>query len=354
MAACTFEGNSDMYGLGIRLGYYLQWYGVILARWIAPSEVKGISFSIDIFVAATFLSLIILTANNVESLQPVETYIVLLLMFGSYLALVPIYLWRLLTACDPYWDPTRYPIVNTGALRANLSLLLLIGVLVFQYWFWFDRVPDLDNYRCDQYGFLLSQVRLNSKVSVVLNALMYFFLGVVCLYLLILKVLHRLGFPDPGEQRKRRVISRSHKERHIDFLQNLDTWIKIIVAILVTLATELTISWNNIEGANTLSGAGNTIPFVIGIGAIVRVLYVSAFYDTDEDDGNSYYSTGSRRRPHRPGPSPLPDRQIPDLRRPRRPQRPDPIPVRQMVQNFPGRAPISVQQMPGPYFGRQE
>jgi hypothetical protein len=355
MAICQFEGNNDMYGLGIRLGYYLQWYGAILARWIAPSEVKAIGFSIDIFVAATFLALIVLTANDVDSLQPVETYIVLLLMFGSYLALVPIYFWRLLTGCDPYWDPTRYPLVNTGALRANLSFILLIGVLCFQYWFWFDRVPDLDRYNCEQYGFLLSQVRLNSKVSVVLNALLYFWLGVVCLYLLILKTLHALGFPDPGE-RKRRVISRSHKERHIDLLQNLDTWIKVVIAIMVTLATELTISWNHIEGANTLAGAGNTIPFVIGIGAIVRVLYVAAFYSDNDDDTDSYYSDGSRRRPHRP-PSPIGDRQLPDLRSSVPHRRQDPIPVRQIPRPAGpprGGAPIPVRQMPEHFYGPRD
>jgi hypothetical protein len=327
MAVCDFEGNHEMYSLGIRLGYYLQWYGAILARWIAPTEVKALAFSIDLFVAASFLALIILTAEDVESLQPVETYIVLLLMFGSYLALVPIYLWRLLTACDPYWDPTRYPVVRLGALSANLNFLLLIGVLVYQYWFWFDRVPDLDGYSCEQYGFLLSQVRLNSKVSIVLNALMYFWVGLVCLYLLLLKVMHMLGFPDPAEQRKRRALSRSHKERHIDLLQTLDTWMRVIIALLVTLATELTISWNQIDGANSLSGAGNTIPLVIGIGAIVRVLYVAIFHEArDGSDGDSYYSHSSRRRPHHSGPGPLPDREMVHIAA----VNPKPIPVRQM------------------------
>lgn len=103
MAVCKISGNNDMYGLGIRIGFYLQWYGAILARWIAPSEVKNLAFSLDIFVAATFLALINLTFNDFNSLEPVETYIVLLLLFGAYLALVPIYVWRLLTACNPYW-----------------------------------------------------------------------------------------------------------------------------------------------------------------------------------------------------------------------------------------------------------
>lgn len=312
MAVCKFEGNSDMYGLGIRLGFYFQWYGAILARWIAPIEVRPLAFSMNLFVAATFLALIIETANDLDSLQPVETYIVLLLMFGAYLALVPIYIWRLLTGCDPYWDPTRFPRVNTGALTANLSFLLLFAVLIFQYWFWFDRVPDLDQYNCQQYGFLFAQARLNSKLSVVLNALMYFWLGLVCVYLLTLKVRNMLGLPPPADQRRKRVISRSHKTRHINLLQNLDTWIRILIAVTVTVATELTISWNEIGGVNTLSGAGNTIPFFIGLGALLRILYVAVYYDDDDDsDVESYYS--DRTHPRSPPPGP-----------------PDPIPVAQM------------------------
>lgn len=72
-------------------------------------------------------------------------------------------------------------------MTANLSFILLIGALVFQYWFWFARVPTLDHRTCQQYGFVFGEVLLNSKVSVVLHALMYFWLGLVCLYILLLK-----------------------------------------------------------------------------------------------------------------------------------------------------------------------
>ncbi|KAJ4287720.1 hypothetical protein N0V90_012424 [Kalmusia sp. IMI 367209] len=274
MAVCKFEGKSDMYGLGIRLGFYFQWVGAILARIMAPSEIRSLTFSNDLFVAAAFLALIISTANDVYSLEPVETYIVLLLMFGVYLVLVPIYIWRLLTACDPYWDPTRYPRVNLGAVSANLSFILLIGILVFQYWFWFDRVPDLDHRNCQQYGFVFGQVRLNSKVSVVLHALMYFWLGLVCLYILLLKLRAMAGFPDPGARARR------PKRLHIEFLQNLDVWIRVVIALAVIVATELTVSWNEIKGVNSLSGVCQTIPFVIGLAAIVRVLYVNMYYET--------------------------------------------------------------------------
>jgi hypothetical protein len=44
----------------------------------------------------------------------------------------------------------------------------------------------------------------------------------------------------------------------------------------VVLATELTIKWNSLRGVNTLSSAGQTIPFLVGVGSLVRVFYVYA------------------------------------------------------------------------------
>ena len=151
MAVCQFSGNSDMYGLGIRLGYYLQWFGAIFASWIAPSEVNSLRFSIDLFVAATFLALVILTANDADSLEPVEIYIVLLLMFGAYLALVPIYLLRMVTRCDPYWDPSRVAAGEALGARgdaefwaagwaAGVSVLVLVFARAESEWEGVSRV----------------------------------------------------------------------------------------------------------------------------------------------------------------------------------------------------------------------
>jgi hypothetical protein len=41
-----------LYGLGIRVGFYLQWYSTILASWIAPSEVPSMRLSNFFFFAA--------------------------------------------------------------------------------------------------------------------------------------------------------------------------------------------------------------------------------------------------------------------------------------------------------------
>lgn len=52
----------------------------------------------------------------------------------------------------------------------------------------------------------------------------------------------------------------------------------------VTAATELTIQWNGIDDVSDVSSAGQTIPLLIGVGLVGRVLYIALFGDLDEED----------------------------------------------------------------------
>jgi len=60
-------------------------------------------------------------------------------------------------------------------------------------------------------------------------------------------------------------------------LENLQMVNSIIVASIVTAATELTIKWNMITGVNDLTSAGQLIPFLIGVALVLRVVYVGFF-----------------------------------------------------------------------------
>ena len=108
MACCSLDSSSDMYGLGIRLSFYFQWYRSILASWLAPSKIEGLRFTNSLFFASTFLALIISISNDASSLQPVDIYVRLLLTFGYYLFLVPLYAWNIVTARKASLDPTRW------------------------------------------------------------------------------------------------------------------------------------------------------------------------------------------------------------------------------------------------------
>ena len=191
MAVCSFAGNTDMYGLGIRIGFYLQWYSGELAARLAPSEVTGIRLTISLFIAATFLALLIQVILDVSNLQVVEVYIILLLTFGYYLFLVPLYAWRLLTGYNPAFDPFRFAHVRPGKVYSVLNFLLLVAVASFQLWFWFARVPQLDRQACQEYGFFFAKIRLNKKGFEVLNILFYFLLLLSCAIVLSMTALKR-------------------------------------------------------------------------------------------------------------------------------------------------------------------
>jgi hypothetical protein len=323
MATCQFDGNADMYGLGIRLGFYLQWYGAIIASWVARSEIQGLRITLAFFIAATFLALIIQTIQ--KNLQTVEIYIILLLTFGSYLSLIPLFAWRLVTKCDPYMDPSRFPVVDPGATSSDLHVLLLLSVVGFQLWYWFTQVPGLGSADCQEWGFLFTKIALDSVVLQVINIVLNFILGTIILSLAVIrvvKVLYRVDDSNEGQRWRDKFTDRELWDR-VSLLHNLDSLFKLVTASIVITAGELTIRWNNISGVDDVSSAGQLIPFVIGLGSLIRIFYVRWKRGPDEDiEGDAYF------RPK----DPLPFDRVPELRisRPRSPARP--IPTERIAQ----------------------
>jgi hypothetical protein len=194
---CNFTGNSDMYGLGIRVGFYLQWHGTILASWIAREEVPGLRQSNSFFVSATFLALVIQTAGN--GLRPVEIYIVLLLTFGGYLSFVPLYLWRAATGCAPQWDPSRVPRVWNGPVFSVLNFILVVAVSLFQLWFWFEGRKRSAEDGCLGYGFFFARLRLDGRGFVAANIIFHFVLLACCLGMLCISAAKRMGLVEERE-----------------------------------------------------------------------------------------------------------------------------------------------------------
>jgi hypothetical protein len=199
MASCVLDGSSDMYGLGIRMGFYLQWYGSILASWFAPSEIEGLRFTNSLFVASTFLALVISAADGSSNLQTVDIYVTLLLTFGYYLFLVPLYVWRIVTGGNARLDPTRWPTIRSGALYNVLTSLLLLAVGAFQLWFWAWRIAQPGPVGgCQEYGFFFARIRLNSLGFRVLNLVLYSLVMFACLTLLLVFAARKLGLLQPG------------------------------------------------------------------------------------------------------------------------------------------------------------
>src|SRR4051794_12202224 len=116
------SGNEDMYGLGIRLGFYLQWFASILANFfMIKREIASTRFAIHSYLTAVLIALSIQIARGTAS--DLDQYIVLLLCFGAYYSHVAIFLWRMLICFRKEWDPTRWT-----ALGSTLPLRIFSQV----------------------------------------------------------------------------------------------------------------------------------------------------------------------------------------------------------------------------------
>jgi len=182
-----------MYGLGIRLGFYLQWYGAILAAWIARGEVKGLRLANIFFSAATLLATVIQVAKG-ASLQVVEIYIILLFNFHSAVYLLPIFAYRFATKFNPRVDPTRFPRAPAPSRAFNeLEILLTIMVMIFQSWFWGIKVRTLDNAVCDSYGFLFYKISLRAPWFRIFHSVVAALILCLLLYLILCSCRERRG-----------------------------------------------------------------------------------------------------------------------------------------------------------------
>lgn len=79
-------------------------------------------------------------------------------------------------------------------------------------------------------------------------------------------------------------------------MQQLRTILDLIVATIVIIAIELSISWNNISSVNNLDSAAQFIPFIISAAYFLRSFYVWLSGPSPEDSHHyfdfPYFPTG--------------------------------------------------------------
>ncbi|KAH8629343.1 hypothetical protein IG631_16600 [Alternaria alternata] len=150
---CELSGNSDMYGLGIRIGSYLQWLSLLIAARYVPSELPGLRTSNAFFTSATFIGLVVETA--LKDIEITEIYITMLLVFGSRYIWLTAMLWGLFTPSEPESKSSREPRFSSSLWHWFSFGLVQVAQIGFQMWFWIFKVAKFARREntCQRFGF---------------------------------------------------------------------------------------------------------------------------------------------------------------------------------------------------------
>jgi len=161
---CGFEGNADLYGLGIRLGIYFQWLSAQLCRVLHKEYVVELDRAYMIFLSAVFIALLVLT-GDANSTYDVE---VLLLMY--------------ILICGPF----NFISGQLGEYRSialvNVEFLVVWPATVYSSWFWFsgrDARFLQQPVECGGYGFLFKKVSLRGGSTLAFFKAMSAFLAIL-------------------------------------------------------------------------------------------------------------------------------------------------------------------------------
>jgi hypothetical protein len=167
---CTFTGNADLYGLGIRIGIYLQWFSGLLANRFHADSVHDILATNTIFLMALFIALAVFTAN--ETVRAAEIVILLHFCFGSMFSVYSIWGFRVRARQA---SPGQYgKRVEFALAGSTLRLCLASSICFYNVWFWFLGIDKFNNEAlsdpaCHPVGFLFAPVDLFGGVRIFLK-----------------------------------------------------------------------------------------------------------------------------------------------------------------------------------------
>lgn len=277
VANCPVQGNSDLYGLGIRVGIYIQMITVQLsglASAILRTE-DALGQGTIIFVLATGIVLVHLlqqaAGSSVASdgstiLQPVEVFPILTLLLAQ------------VGVCRvPYWK---------GQTTALIYTFEVGGLIALFAWFWWHGMDTLPRTCHDDKAFFFAKVsiwnwfRTLNKVGSVFAIIggvfsVLFYLGAIILFTFV----RAAGFV---RRFRGEVDGRSREEDNpmnygpLDFLVNIGAIVYV----------EMALKWNNISGVHSLAAPGQFMPFFIALAQLLSVFYgfASTALDLAADD----------------------------------------------------------------------
>ncbi|KAL7271384.1 hypothetical protein RUND412_005866 [Rhizina undulata] len=274
--ACGFKGDGDTYGLGIRIGFYLQWISVCLAVVFYPDEAIALRGANSCFQASMLFGLIYNTVNNPELYAAEALLVVNMGLVGISFA------WYSVDELVDMMAEKYSKSLKIPTIGALIWLYIALGYLLYAVWFFYVGMNCMKRDPCSTYTFLIAKVDIYGSFRTFAKV---FYSLLACLGIfLVLPSTGRLIFESctPRKELLEILLHGTKKEsplfketrRSVRILHALMVW---VVSVFFIIGTELVLEWNNVYGVSTLASTGQILPVVVAVASILRVVFEGVY-----------------------------------------------------------------------------
>jgi hypothetical protein len=282
---CGFDGNSDLYGLGIRLGVYFQWISAFMIHCLGLEGRDEIMEAYAVFLTALTIAIIVATAQS-QPVYAVEVFILTYIIFGgAYAVLIPSY--KSSNLIDDFQSGGQ-----RRKLRAVVIMVILAAVSIYCCWFWLRGIFNTFlPTPCGTYGFLFAKVSLlNPSVTKFFAFLSILMAGTYTTWPLTVRLLpmaERLRYhirAKGGKIPTEIILAYFYSRNPLNIVKDsaaplasiLGPVTSVVTIVWSILGIELTLYWNYVQGVYSIRTTGQLIPFVIGLMGLIVILLNTA------------------------------------------------------------------------------
>ena len=268
--SCGFSGDTDTYGLGVRLGAYIQWLTSIFAYNLSESEAAAMRAVNSCFQLAMFIGLLYITFQKGADLYAAEAFVVFLLCIGGVCFSYKLSLnWK---TSYRHWG--RVKPSNVGAL---FRILLALSTCTYGIWYVFKGLDWMTHTDCSHSGFLFAQVDMYAWPRALLKAIAITSM-VITSALVFRSTLAVLR--ECFDYVKNWTDSDHDQESTNSGVLPKPSWLAICMMllglVLLIITVELSIIWNHINDVYEFGSTGQIFPVVVGIMGSLRLIFIAA------------------------------------------------------------------------------
>jgi hypothetical protein len=253
----------DLYGLGVRVGLYLQALGMILYNYGDQKNYgKGLKLASGSITISILVSWFVFASNQLFS--PSEAFIVLLILMNLSF-------------------PAKTTLLNPETvIGETVGLIVLLatelGTCSALLWTFARLSETLPTLQTENMVFFFAEVSITGWFRYL--ALVYCVWDTVTSISFAYKVIRVIGvswdcYKDGQTEATPEGKDKIRKIMRWDEMQKIIRCLHWLVWILVVLAVELTVKWNHLSPTTNLQSPGQLIPFISGIIILVDSVFVA-------------------------------------------------------------------------------